>query len=91
VVRIAAWPELEAAVAQLHGRIGLLLRGDAPAPPAVAVARLPEDPAGYARGLYAALRDLEDADCTAIVVEQVPAEGEWDAIRDRLTRAAATP
>jgi L-threonylcarbamoyladenylate synthase len=91
VVRIAARPELEAAVAQLHGRIGLLLRGDAPAPPAVAVARLPEDAAGYARGLYAALRDLEDADCTAIVVEQVPPGGEWDAIRDRLTRAAATP
>jgi len=91
VVRIAARPELEAAAAQLHGRIGLLIRGDAPAPPASAVARLPEDPAGYARGLYAALRDLEDADCTAIVVEQVPAGGEWDAIRDRLTRAAATP
>jgi L-threonylcarbamoyladenylate synthase len=91
VVRIAARPELEAAAAQLHGRIGLLVHGDAPAPPASAVARLPADPAGYARGLYAALRDLEDADCTAIVVEQVPAGGDWDAIRDRLTRAAAAP
>lgn len=90
VVRIAARLELPAAVARLSGRVGALLRGDAPAPPAaLAVARLPEDPIGYARGLYAALRDLEDADCAAIVIEQVPPAHEWDAIRDRLLRAAA--
>jgi L-threonylcarbamoyladenylate synthase len=89
LVRLVGPPGLAAAVASLPGRIGVLLRGETPAPAAAAVARLPEDPAGYARGLYAALRDLEDADCNAIVVEQVPAGGEWDAIRDRLTRAAA--
>jgi L-threonylcarbamoyladenylate synthase len=89
LVRLVGSPGLAAAVASLPGRIGVLLRGETPAPAAAAVARLPEDPAGYARGLYAALRDLEDADCNAIVVEQVPAGGEWDAIRDRLTRAAA--
>ena len=66
----------------------MLLRGDTPAPPAAAVARLPDDPAGYARGLYAALRDLEDADCASILIEQVPPSPDWDAIRDRLTRAA---
>ena len=67
----------------------MLLRGDTPAPPATAVARLPDDPAGYARGLYASLRDLEDADCRSIVVEQIPPGPDWDAIRDRLLRAAA--
>src|SRR5207302_745112 len=85
----AARALLERVGAKRGGRIGARLRGDTPAPAAVAVARLPDDPQGYARGLYAALRDLEDADCTAIVVEQVPPGPEWDAIRDRLTRAAA--
>jgi L-threonylcarbamoyladenylate synthase len=89
VVRLAPRPELDSVAAKVGGRIGALLRGDTPAPAAVAVARLPDDPQGYARGLYAALRDLEDADCTAIVVEQVPPGPDWDAIRDRLTRAAA--
>jgi len=88
VVRLAARPELADAASRLSGRIGLLLRGDTPAPPAAAVARLPDDPAGYARGLYAALRDLEDADCASILIEQVPPSPDWDAIRDRLTRAA---
>ena len=88
VVRLAARPELAGAASRLSGRIGVLLRGDTPAPPATAVARLPDDPAGYARGLYAALRDLEDADCAAILIEQVPPSPDWDAIHDRLTRAA---
>jgi L-threonylcarbamoyladenylate synthase len=88
VVRIAPRPELESAAARLAGRVGAVLRGDSPAPPAVAIARLPADAPGYARELYAALRDLEDADCTAILIEQVPSGPEWDAIRDRLTRAA---
>lgn len=90
VVRLAARPELADAAARLPGRVGLLLRGETEAPPAIAVARLPDDPAGYARGLYAALRDLEDADCASILIEQVPASHDWDAIRDRLLRAAAS-
>jgi L-threonylcarbamoyladenylate synthase len=89
VVRLAPRPELPSLAARLSGRMGLLLRGDTPALPAAAVARLPDDPAGYARGLYAALRELEDADCEAILIEQVPASAEWDAIRDRLSRASA--
>jgi len=89
VVRIAARAELAAVVAGLGGRVGVLLRGDSPAPPAAAkVARLPDEAQGFARELYAALRDLEDADCNAIVIEQVPADPAWDAIRDRVTRAA---
>ena len=90
LVRLAARPELAAVAGQLPGRVGVMLRGDAPAPAAAAIARLPDDPAGYARELYAALRDLEDADCSAIVIELVPPGPEWDAIRDRLTRASAS-
>jgi L-threonylcarbamoyladenylate synthase len=51
--------------------------------------RLPRDATGYARELYAGLRELEDRNCSAIVIEEVPEMPEWDAIRDRLSRASA--
>jgi len=53
--------------------------------------RLPADPTGYARGLYAALRELEARGCSTILVEEPPGGPEWAAIRDRLERAAGRP
>lgn len=50
---------------------------------------LPDDPAGYASGLYAALHRLEDAGCDVIVIARAPDGGAWAAVRDRLTRASA--
>lgn len=50
---------------------------------------LGEDPTGYASALYAALRELDQPDGAAIVVEQPPDSAAWAAIRDRLRRAAA--
>jgi L-threonylcarbamoyladenylate synthase len=50
---------------------------------------LPDDPAGYAAGLYAALHRLEDGGCEAIVIAAPPDGGAWAAVRDRLTRASA--
>lgn len=51
---------------------------------------LPNDPAGYAARLYAALREMDvTPGVNRIVVETPPAEPEWAAIRDRLLRAAA--
>ena len=47
------------------------------------------DAAGYAHDLYARLRELDQAGCDAILVEQPPDQAEWLAIRDRLNRAAA--
>ena len=70
------------------GRAGAIVHS-AEAPAAAAVKRLPDTAAGYARELYAALRELEDADCATIVIERVPMGAEWAAIRDRLERAAA--
>jgi len=49
----------------------------------------PADAAGYAHDLYANLRELDQAGCDAILVEQPPEVVEWYAIRDRLSRAAA--
>src|SRR5258705_13440747 len=66
IVRLASRPELESVAARVPGPVGVLLRGDTPAPQGVALARLPEDAPGFARGLYAALRDLEDAGCKAL-------------------------
>lgn len=43
----------------------------------------------YAHDLYAHLRTLDKAACSRILVQAVPAEERWDAVRDRLRRAAA--
>ena len=51
--------------------------------------RMPRDPAAYAQKLYAALRELDDAGCEAILVEAPPEGPEWAAIRDRLQRACS--
>ena len=49
----------------------------------------PDDAAGYAHHLYASLRALDLARCSAILVEQPPLDPAWAAIHDRLMRAAA--
>lgn len=51
--------------------------------------RAPREPAGYARQLYAALRELDGAGCERILIETPPETEEWNAIHDRLKRAAA--
>ncbi|MBS0321815.1 MAG: threonylcarbamoyl-AMP synthase [Proteobacteria bacterium] len=46
-----------------------------------------DDAEGYARMLYASLRELDAARADAILIEDVPAHAEWLAVRDRLARA----
>lgn len=48
---------------------------------------LPDDPVGYAHGLYAALRALDHAAAELIVVEAIPSSPQWAAVADRLRRA----
>ncbi|WP_306478062.1 L-threonylcarbamoyladenylate synthase [Methyloversatilis sp.] len=50
---------------------------------------LPADPAGYARGLYAALREADASGGAMIVIEATPEAGPWSAVNDRLKRALA--
>ncbi|MES1196066.1 MAG: L-threonylcarbamoyladenylate synthase, partial [Steroidobacter sp.] len=45
--------------------------------------------AAYGHSLYANLRTLDKAGTTCILVEQVPGDERWQAVRDRLQRAAA--
>jgi len=47
------------------------------------------DPGRYAHDLYSNLRKLDDAGAKRILVEAPPATGEWEAVNDRLARAAA--
>jgi L-threonylcarbamoyladenylate synthase len=47
----------------------------------------PRDAAGYAHDLYAHLRTLDAAGADAILVEAVPEDPAWLAVRDRLSRA----
>lgn len=42
----------------------------------------------YAHALYASLRELDAAGCDLLLVEQPPAGAAWDAVNDRLCRAA---
>ncbi|MGQ0836182.1 MAG: L-threonylcarbamoyladenylate synthase [Gammaproteobacteria bacterium] len=43
----------------------------------------------YAHDLYANLRTLDKAGCQHILVQDVPEDERWDAVRDRLQRGAA--
>jgi L-threonylcarbamoyladenylate synthase len=49
--------------------------------------RLPRQPKAYAQGLYAALRELDQAQCQVMLVEAPPDTPEWQAVLDRLRRA----
>ncbi|CAG0987183.1 Threonylcarbamoyl-AMP synthase [Rhodocyclaceae bacterium] len=51
--------------------------------------RAPADPDAFARDLYAALRELDTMGFARIVVQKPPATAGWQAIHDRLRRAAA--
>ncbi len=52
--------------------------------------RMPDDAAATAQQLFAVLRDFDAQGVKLIWVENLPAAGEWDGVRDRLERAAAS-
>jgi len=52
--------------------------------------RMPDDPAETARQLFAVLREFDAAGVKLIWVEAPPDAPEWDGVRDRLRRAAAS-
>lgn len=71
-------------------RVGVLARGARPA--AVAVTRWIQAPAAaaaYGHDLYANLRELDASGCTQLLAVAAPEGEAWDAVRDRLGRAAA--
>ena len=52
--------------------------------------RMPSRPEQAAHELFSVLRELDTEGVRLIWVEEPPPEPEWDGVRDRLTRAAAT-
>lgn len=88
-VRLLAAAHLAEDAAELgEHRVGVLSR-TVELPAAVAFGRrLPEDVAGYAAELYDALHAADAAGCSILLVEAVPEDAAWDAVRDRLSRAA---
>jgi len=79
-----------AALPRTAGPADALLLRTAMTPPGTQapVVRLPADPAGYACGLYDALRRLDAGGPAGIVIERPPDEECWSAVLDRLGRAA---
>ncbi len=67
-------------------RCGVLAYSPA-ALPGATVRRLPGDAQGYARDFYAALRELDQGDCSIILVEEIPTGPAWAALADRLRRS----
>ncbi|WP_019938309.1 L-threonylcarbamoyladenylate synthase [Bordetella sp. FB-8] len=76
------------------GRCVLVSYDDLPALPADLSARLqlrivPADPAHYAQALYATLRELDHGGYARLLVQAPPRTPDWDAVNDRIGRAAA--
>ena len=80
-------PRAEAIARAARGD-ALVVFGDAPRSPAELHA-LPRDPAAAGAALYALLHDLDRAGHARILVEAPPDEPGWEAVADRLRRAAA--
>lgn len=51
---------------------------------------MPDDPMAVARELFAVLRELDSCGARLIWVEEPPSSPDWDGVRDRLQRAAAS-
>ena len=57
-------------------------------PAQVLVLEMPQDAVATAQQLFATLRRCDDSGCAQVWVETPPATPDWDAVRDRLHRAA---
>ena len=85
--RLVASEDLEAEIARL-GTSASVMAFFAPDDRVDFWVRMPSDPAAYAQKLYAALRELDATEATLLLIESPPATPEWQAVLDRLRRAA---
>jgi L-threonylcarbamoyladenylate synthase len=73
------------------GKVAVYSRQEAPSAPADWLRqRMPKDALAVAHELFAALRAFDAMGVTKVVVELPPDEPEWQGVRDRLMRAAAS-
>lgn len=71
------------------GRLGVLAITAAPRDHIAAWRTLPADAGSAAKVLYSHLRALDRSGVEAILIEAPPPGSDWDAVRDRLRKAAA--
>jgi L-threonylcarbamoyladenylate synthase len=97
--RLVLWswrdePELKASLANCQmqpARTHILAHTQIPAGTGLGrVSILPRDARAFARSIYAELHQCDEAGAEWIVVEALPEGSEWNAIADRLNRAAAS-
>jgi len=84
--------DAQALDAELRGRANIAVLAMREAPPTASVTSwiaASPDPARYAHDLYANLRRLDASGAKRIVVEAPPLTPAWEAVNDRLARAAA--
>jgi L-threonylcarbamoyladenylate synthase len=75
-------------LAERDERAAVLARVTAPPPDFDGVwLAAPRDPVAYAHDLYANLRRLDTVNADVLVIEDVPDDAAWLAVRDRLARA----
>ncbi|HUH58974.1 MAG TPA: L-threonylcarbamoyladenylate synthase [Candidimonas sp.] len=91
---IAALPDLLAAVeksSERSERVAAVVFDMVPsgAPPGVDWSVVASQPDAYARGLYALLRRLDKQGYARIFLQQPPPTADWQAVNDRIGRAAA--
>jgi L-threonylcarbamoyladenylate synthase len=88
---LAAWARGDAAPAAWGPRTVAVVLGAAPgaAPAGAEWVIVPDDPAHYARRLYALLRELDLGGYDRILLQRPPATPAWQGVNDRITRAAA--
>jgi L-threonylcarbamoyladenylate synthase len=82
-------PSVVAGLAARGARLGLMAPAGQPPASIRDHVELPSDAAGYARGLYAALRELDERGVDVILVVAPDPTGLGLAVQDRLLRAAA--
>lgn len=81
---------LAASLARQDKRVAVLARSaHQPLLPGLVWVAAPADAKSYAHDLYSNLRQLDEAGCDAILIEEPPLDPQWAAVRDRLQRAAA--
>lgn len=88
--RVVLAPDGALAATTLAPLDGLLATADVATPPGVVRLSAPQDASEYAQVLYAALREADALGVHRIVAVPPAGEGIAVAVRDRLTRAAAT-
>lgn len=97
VVQVGTWADTNDLLAQLRRRgwsaanVAVLCHAHLPSRDAgfLRVSVIPEDPVAYARALYAELHRCDEDGARVVVVEDPPLGPQWQAIHDRLRRAAS--